>query len=243
MGWAIATSFGFEPEIAAGIILIGSCSGGVASNVMTFLARGNVALSVTMTAISSVAAVATVPFFLGLAASHFDAGEIGDIEMEGVVARVFLVTVLPISLGMAVRWRWPRWTEAAYDDFKRLALVLFALVVVGAVIAEHATVFAHAAEIGAAALTLNLAAMGISFAVSKLARLDDRQATAISLELGIHNALLAIAVGASVATVLTIPAAVYSAFMFVTGITFAHLMYQRNAGAGEPAIAPSAARD
>jgi len=213
------------------------------ANLLTHLARGDTALSVTMTAISSVAAVATVPFFLGLAASHFDAGEIGDIEMEGVVARVFLVTVLPISLGMAVRWRWPRWTEAAYDDFKRLALVLFALVVVGAVIAEHATVFAHAAEIGAAALTLNLAAMGISFAVSKLARLDDRQATAISLELGIHNALLAIAVGASVATVLTIPAAVYSAFMFVTGITFAHLMYQRNAGAGEPAIAPSAARD
>jgi BASS family bile acid:Na+ symporter len=99
---------------------------------------------------------------------------------------------------------------------------------VGAVIAEHETVLDNLAEVAAAALALNVAAMTISFTIAKLARLGDRQSTAIALELGVHNATLAIAVGASVATVLTIPAAVYSAFMFVTGGLFARTMHRRN---------------
>jgi BASS family bile acid:Na+ symporter len=148
--------------------------------------------------------------------------------MTGVVIRVFLVTVVPISIGMAVRRRWPEWAESVYEDVKRLSLGLFAFVVIGAVIAEHEIVIDNATAVAGAALALNVAAMSISFVVSKLARLDDRQATAIALELGVHNASLAIAVGASLAAAVTIPAAVYSAFMFVTGITFARLMHRRN---------------
>ena len=110
-----------------------------------------------------------------------------------------------------------------------MAIGTFLVVVAGAVIAEHQRALDHLGEVAAAALALNLAAMAISFTVSKLARLGDRQATAISLELGIHNAALAIAVGASLAPAVTIPAAVYSGFMVVTGGLFARLMHRRNA--------------
>jgi bile acid:Na+ symporter, BASS family len=87
--------------------------------------------------------------------------------------------------------------------------------------------------VAGAALALNVAAMAVSFVISKLARLDDRQATAIALELGVHNSTLAIAVGASLAATLTIPAAVYSSFMLFTGGAFAWAMSRRNAAVAD----------
>jgi BASS family bile acid:Na+ symporter len=235
LAFTMAELFGLPAELAVGLVLLGASPGGTMANLLTHLARGDTALSVTMTAISSFAAVITVPLYLGLAASWFGAGEIGDVAMTGVVIRVFLITIVPISIGMAVRARWPERVEAAYDDVRKLSLGLFALVVIGAVVAEHELVIDNAAEVAGAAFALNVAAMTISFAVAKLARLDDRQATAIALELGVHNASLAIAVGASLVAALTIPAAVYSTFMFVTGVGFAHVMYRRNRAAIVPA--------
>ena len=112
---------------------------------------------------------------------------------------------------------------------KRIALVAFVLVVVVAVASEWETLTESFTDVAAAALTLNVAAMAVSFTVARVSGLDERQCTAIAMELGIHNATLAIAVAAAVATVLTIPAAVYSAFMFVTAGVFARAMSWRNA--------------
>ncbi|MBA2630716.1 MAG: hypothetical protein H0U84_06815 [Thermoleophilaceae bacterium] len=112
-----------------------------------------------------------------------------------------------------------------------MALILFLAVVVGAVLSEFEKVTENFTELALATLTLNVAAMSISFTVSRLARLDNRQATAVAMELGIHNATLAIAIGASVDDSLIVPAAVYSAFMFVTAGTFARLVHRRNAAA------------
>lgn len=231
LAFAVAELFGLPPELAVGLVLLGASPGGTMANLLTHLARGDTALSVTMTAISSVAAVVTVPLYLSLATSWFDAGDVGDVHMAGVVLRVFLITVVPISIGMAVRHRWPEQVAAAYETIRKLALGLFVFVVIGAIVAEHQTVIDNVTAVAGAAFALNVAAMTISFTVAKLARLDDRQATAIALELGVHNASLAIAVGASLVAALTIPAAVYSAFMFVTGVSFAHVMYRRNSAA------------
>jgi bile acid:Na+ symporter, BASS family len=228
LAFAVAELFNLPPELAVGLVLLGASPGGTMANLLTHLARGDTALSVTMTAISSCVAVVTVPLYLGLAVDWFGAGEIGDLHMGGVIARVFLVTLVPISLGMAARRRWPARVEAVYDTVRQLSFTLFGLIVVGAVVSQHDLVIDNAASVAGAALTLNVTAIAISFTVSKLARLDDRQATAIALELGVHNASLAIAVGASLVVALTVPAAVYSSFMFVTGIGFAYAMYRRN---------------
>lgn len=234
---ALATAglFGLSPELAVGLVLLGASPGGMMANMFTHLAKGDTALSVTMTAISSVGAIVTVPLFLGLSASWFDAGEVGDASMLGVVARVFAITIVPVAFGMWLRQRDPARVQAAYPRVRNASLALFVLVVLGAIGSEHDTVAENAAEVGGAAVALNVAAMTLSFAISKLARLDDRQATAIALELGIHNAALAIAVGASLATEVTIPAAVYASFMLVTGGGFAWAMSRRNARAAPPA--------
>ena len=169
-----------------------------------------------------------MPLFLAISSAWFDAGDVGDASMLGVVARVFAITIVPVAFGMWLRQRNPVRIQEVYPRVRNVSLVLFALVVFGAIASEHDTVAENAAEVGGAALALNVAAMTISFAISKLARLDDRQATAIALELGIHNAALAIAVGASLATEVTIPAAVYASFMLVTGGAFAWAMSRRN---------------
>ncbi|HWT90692.1 MAG TPA: bile acid:sodium symporter family protein [Solirubrobacterales bacterium] len=226
---AMADLFGLSPELAVGLVLLGASPGGMMANMLTHLARGDTALSVTMTAISSLGAMVTVPLFLGLAGDHFGATEIGDVGMLGIVLRVFAITIVPVTLGMELRRRRPDRVEALYPRVRLISLALFVAVVLGAIASEHDTVIENLAEVAGAALALNLAAMGLSFAISKLARLGDRQATAIALELGIHNSALAIAVGASLSDDLAIPAAVYSSFMLFTGGAFAWAMSRRNA--------------
>lgn len=230
IAFGVAEAFSLAPALAVGLVLLGASPGGTLANMLTHLARGDTALSITMTAISSLGAIVTVPLALTLASEHFGATAlVDDVSMGGISVRVLLVTVVPVATGMALAHRFPQRVAELRPRIARVALGTFVLVVAGAVIAEHEKALDHLGEVAAAALTLNLAAMTVSFTLSKLARLGDRQATAIALELGVHNAALAIAVGASLSPELTIPAAVYSGFMIVTGGLFARLMHARNA--------------
>ncbi len=230
LAFAMAELFKLPPELAVGLVLLGASPGGMMANVLTHLSRGDTALSVTMTAISSICAAVTVPLFLGLSTDHFGATGLGDVSMLGVVLRVFAITIVPVAIGMELRRRRPERVAAAYPRVRRISLGLFGVVVLGAIASEYDTVADNLADVAGAALALNLAAMTLSFGIAKLARLDDRQSTAIALELGIHNSALAIAVGASLASEVTIPAAVYSSFMLFTGGAFAWAMSRRNAG-------------
>src|SRR5262245_15380710 len=126
---------------------------------LTHLSRGDTALSVTMTAISSIGAIVTVPLFLALPSSWFDAGHVGDAIMPAVVARVFAITIVPVAFGMWLRQRDPVGIQAAYPRVRNVSLGLFALVVFGAIASEHDTVAENAAEVGGAAVALNVAAM------------------------------------------------------------------------------------
>ena len=234
LAFGVAELYGLEPLFAVGLVLLGASPGGATANLLTHLARGDTALSISMTALSSLAAAITVPFYLALAISHFDAGIGDDVGMTGVVARVFAITVVPVAIGMWVRARNDAWAVANEPMVKRIALVAFVAIVIGAVADEWGTVTDHFAELAIATLTLNVLAMTCSFAISRAARLSNRQATAVAMELGIHNGTLAIAVAVLIVDDLAIPAAIYSAFMFLTAGAFARLMYRRNmAGALE----------
>lgn len=233
LAFAMAELFALPPELAVGLVLLGASPGGMLANMLTHLSRGDTALSVTMTAISSIGAIVTVPLFLELSTEHFAATSIGEVSVLGVVARVFAITIVPVAIGMELRRRRPAQVEAAYPRVRNVALGLFAVVVAGAIASEYDTVAENLAEVAGAAIALNLAAMTLSFAISKLARLGDRQSTAIALELGLHNSALAIAVAAPLAAELSIPAAVYASFMLFTGGAFAWAMSRRNAGLEE----------
>jgi bile acid:Na+ symporter, BASS family len=232
LAFGVAELYSLEPLFAVGLVLLGASPGGTMANLLTHLARGETALSISMTALSSLAATVTVPVFLALGIAHFDAPVGDDVGMTGIVARVFFITIVPLSIGMWIRSRNTAWAIANEPRAKKLAFVAFVGAIVLAVSAEFGTVTEHFTELAIATLTFNVLAMGLSFAISRLARLSNPQATAVAMELGIHNGTLAIAVAVLLDERLAIPAAVYSAFMFVTAGTFARIMYRRN---GEPA--------
>ena len=228
LAFAIAEAFGLEPVLAIGLVLLGASPGGTMANLLTHLARGDTALSVTMTALSSIGALLTVPLYLGLAGEHFAGGDIGDVSMAGVVARVFAITIVPLAIGMYLRARYPVRVNEVRGRVKRAAMIAFIAVVIGAVASEIDVVLDNFAAVALATLALNVAAMSVSFWVARFARLTSEQATAIAMELGIHNSTLAIAIAGTIDIDYAIPAAVYSGFMFITAGLFARFMRTRN---------------
>lgn len=232
LAFAMAELFALDPVLAAGLVLLGAAPGGALANLLTHLARADTALSITLTGVSSAAAVVTVPLYLGLAASWFGAdGLADDLSMPAIVVRVLVGIALPLAAGMAVAVRRPAWVAAHARQIRVTAIATFALVIVVAVATQAGTVLDHLGPVFGAALALNLAAMGTSFGLARLARLHGPQSTAIAIELGVHNAALAVAIGASVDEELAVPAAVYSSFMLVTAGLFARAMHRRNAAA------------
>ena len=230
LAFALAVLFRLPPELAIGMVLLGASPGGTTANMLTHLARGDTALSVSMTAISSLAAVVTVPTVLSLATQHFaDAANPYALNMLPIVLKILVITLLPLSLGMLTRQRASAWSLRHEARAKRIAMVFFVLVVFAAIWAERHTISGNLEQVGLAVVSLNVLAMGVSFMLSRLAGLGGPQATAVSIELGVHNTTLAMAVGAMVAPAMIIPAAVYGVFMFFTAGAFARWMHHRNA--------------
>ena len=238
LAFAIAELYGLTAVLAVGVVLLGASPGGTTANMLTHLARGDVALSVSMTAVSSVVSVITVPLFLSLSANYFDATDVSDeISMPGIAARVFLITIVPLSIGMLIRARRTDWALRNMQKARTIALVAFVLVVAGAIISEFETISDAFGEIAAAVITLNILAMTISFLIARAARLSNRQSTAIAMELGVHNTTVALAIATTVDDELAGPAAVYGLFMFITAGLFARLMARRNADSEPDAAA------
>jgi BASS family bile acid:Na+ symporter len=115
LAFGAAELVGLAPAFAVGLVLLGASPGGTMANLLTHLARGEVALSISMTALSSVAALVTVPLYLGLAIDRFGASLDADVEMPAIVAHVFLITIVPLAVGMYVRSRRPEWTARGRD--------------------------------------------------------------------------------------------------------------------------------
>ena len=240
LAFGLAEVLNLDPAMALGLVLLGASPGGTLANMFTHLAKGETALSVTMTAISSVVSVITIPIFLTLANNYFDAGKsLEDVNMVFVALRTFLITVVPLSLGMFVRSRSPEWVDRYQPTFMKVSVVLFFLVVLAAIVSELDLIRENFWRVAAGALLLNVIAMTLSFSVARLARLSERQATAIAMELGIHNGTVAIVVAGMINDELMIPAAVYAVFMYFTGSAFAYVMAKRNSRGEVPEAAPA----
>ncbi|HEX3562635.1 MAG TPA: bile acid:sodium symporter, partial [Solirubrobacterales bacterium] len=125
LAFAVAEVYNLEPALAVGLVLLGASPGGTLANLLTHLARGDTALSISMTALSSVAAVITVPLYLKLATSHFGASGLDThVGVIGVVLRVLLITVVPLAIGMWLRARRPQRVAEVGEAFRKAAVVL-----------------------------------------------------------------------------------------------------------------------
>ncbi len=210
------------PELALGVMIIAAAPGGVTSNILTSFARGDVALSISLTAIISLLSVVTIPLIVVFSYSRLVGGDAGDVSVAGTAISVFVIVTVPVVLGVLVR-RFASGFATGFEPIARkVSTALFVLVLIGAILQERDNVAAYFAQAGLITLVLNVVMMALAYYVAKLFATGPQQRIAISLECGLQNGTLAIAV----ATLLfgggpaVIPAATYSLIMFATALIF-----------------------
>ena len=192
---AFAHAPGLSPEVAIGIMIIAACPGGATSNVFSYLGRANIALSVTLTSFSSVLCFLTITFWINLAIDTFGAGIDGTetirLPVGRTVVQLFVVTLLPLGIGMGIRARWPDLTERVRGPLRQTMAVLMGAALFLIVGSEWDTVFQHFQASAGAALLLVSAMLVIAYLLARASRLDGTDAFTISIEVGLQNGALA----------------------------------------------------
>ncbi|MEM8606933.1 MAG: bile acid:sodium symporter family protein [Myxococcota bacterium] len=220
LGFTVAYLFGLGPELAVGLVLLTACPGGAHSNLYASLARADVALSVTLTAVSGLIAIVTVPPIVRLATITFDSGgELPNLPIVETMVQIFVVMAIPVGFGMWIRSQSERWAGRIEVAVKSFAILLLALIVVGSVARQAGDVAGFAKQAGLPVLVLNVVAMVLGYWMAVGARLPKNQRRTITLEVGIQNAALAFALAAGLLQSVTvaIPAILYSLLVYATG--------------------------
>ena len=219
--WPIA------PELAIGVMIIAAAPGGVTSNILTSFAKGDVALSISLTAIISLLSVITIPFIVltsvGLL-SNINVTQ--DISLITMSRDIFLIVTVPVILGMLFRRFFSKITSKFESIAKKISTALFVLVLLGAIAAERENVISYFAQAGLITLVLNIIMMVVAFYLAHLLGSKAEQKKCITIECGLQNGTLAIFVATSIfgGGVYVIPAATYSLIMFATSLIFVYLV-------------------
>ena len=218
-----------QPELAIGLILIAAAPGGVTSNILTSFAKGDVALSISLTAIMSLLSVISVPIVLGISMGLISDKTLGSISLTGIALSMFFIVTLPVLLGVIFKASLSYITKIIEKPAKLLSTLLFVLVLIGAIVAERENIIEYFAQTGLVVLLLNTLMMVIAFYWAKAFGTGTAQQKAISLECGLQNGTLAIFVGTSVfgGGLYIIPAATYSLTMYLTSLIFIYFIKNR----------------
>jgi len=214
-------------ELALGVMIIAAAPGGVTSNVLTKFANGDVALSVSLTAIISLISIFTVPFIVFKSADLLEVSYISkNISMTSISLKMFLVVTLPVLIGMLVRKFATIFIANKARTIQRISIFLFALVFLGIWIEEWEKVTSFITRAGLVTLILNVVMMTVGFYVAKVFASGMDQRKCISLECGLQNGTLAVFVSSQIFDniVYMVPTAAYALVMFVTSIIFVFLV-------------------
>lgn len=226
--FAIASGFGLPPALAVGLMLLAASPGGATANLYSHLARGDVALNITLTAVNSLLSLFTLPFIVNYSLVAF-MGEGKTLPLQfGKVLEVFAIVLVPVTIGMLIRAKRPQLSARLDKPVKILSALFLLMVIAGAVAKERANLADAFAQVGLAALAFNLSSMTLGYFIPRLLRLPKRQAIAIGMEIGIHNGTLAIFIANQPSllgnSTMAIPPAIYSLIMFFTAAAFGYLV-------------------
>ncbi|HMP89475.1 MAG TPA: bile acid:sodium symporter family protein [Kiritimatiellia bacterium] len=234
VAYALVLAFGLSSELAIGLMLIAACPGGPTSNMISHLAKGDTALSVTLTAVSSVVTVFTIPLIVGVAMELFQLdGAVVALPFGKTVLQLMLVTIVPISFGMMVHRFFPKFSVRMSRPVNVLSVIFLALVILAAVLKEK-DLAAQFKEVGFAVLALNVITMSLGFGLAGWLKLSLRQQVTISIEAGIQNGTLALAIALGIleSARIAVPSVVYSLLMFASG-AFMIVAFGRSRRVGE----------
>jgi BASS family bile acid:Na+ symporter len=221
LAWVLSRLFALDEALTVGVILVGCCPGGTASNVITYLAKGDLALSVGMTATSTVLAPFVTPLLVWLLV-----GQTVDVEVVGMLLSIFWVVILPIVAGLVAKWLWPKFTERATGYLPAVSTLAICAIVLIVIAANASKLLAGGLIIILVVMLHNLFGLSIGYLIGRLLHLPAPKRKAISIEVGMQNSGLA----SSLATLhfaaypmATIPGAVFSVWHNISGAIVARL--------------------
>lgn len=225
LAWVLSRLFALDEALTVGVVLVGCCPGGTASNVITYLAKGDLALSVGMTATSTVLAPFVTPLLVWLLV-----GQTVDVQVAGMLLSILWVVILPIVAGLLVKWLWPKFTERATAYLPALSSLAICAIVLIIIAANASKLLEGGLIIILVVMLHNLCGLSLGYAIGRLLRLPAAKRKAVSIEVGMQNSGLA----SSLATLhfaaypmATIPGAIFSVWHNISGAVVARL-YARN---------------
>ena len=233
VAYALAVLFRLPPELAVGMMILAFCPGGVTANLLTKLAGGEVALSISLTGVISLVAVFTMPILVVLAAGHFMGLDAPAVNVTALGVAMFLITFVPVVAGIAVRRFAEGFAMRLDAALSRIALVLFVVVVLGALVANWSLFVENLALLGPSLVILNVILLVAGVALARMFGLSRAEGKAISLETGVQNATMGITVGsliveqASALPPFSLPSAVYGITMYLVSVPFVFWLRRR----------------
>ncbi len=216
-----------SPELAIGVMIIAAAPGGVTSNILTSFAKGDVALSISLTAIISLLSVITVPFIILTSLTLIENSGLDlNIFLTNMAISMFLIVTVPVIIGMIFR-KFASNVAITFEPIaKKISAVLFVIVLLGAILAEKDNVVSYFAQAGLITLVLNVVMMVVAYYIAQLLASGTQQKKCITIECGLQNGTLAIFVATSIfgGGIYVIPAATYSLIMFATSLIFVYFV-------------------
>ena len=221
LAWMLSRLFALDEALALGVVLVGCCPGGTASNVITYLAKGDLALSVGMTGVSTLLA----PFLTPLLTWAL-AGKSVNVDVVGMLLSILWVVIVPIIVGLIVKWLWPKFTEQATDYLPAFSSIAIATIVAIIIAANASKLLAGGMIIIVVVAMHNVCGLALGYLIGRLLQLTEAKKRAISIEVGMQNSGLA----SSLATIhfaayplATIPGAIFSVWHNLSGALVARL--------------------
>ena len=215
-------------ELCVGLMLIACAPGGVTSNVLTKFADGDVALSITLTAIVSLVSIISVPFIIFSSIDFFEIDIVQEISMVGIALKMFLVVTVPVIIGMTIRYFAKNFVDNQAALIQKISIALFILVFVAIYIEEWDNIISYFAEAGLATLILNVSMMILGFYIAKFFTSGVAQQRSISIECGLQNGTLALFVGTQIfgknINMYIVPTAAYALIMMLTSVIFIFIL-------------------
>ena len=221
-----------HPEIAIGVMIIAAAPGGVTSNILTKFADGDVALSISLTAIISLISIISVPFIIFTSADLFGITNISqNISMVGIALKMVMVVTIPVILGMIIRKLADSFISSKVEIFNKLNIVFFIIFFIAAFYEERENILSFIMQAGFIALILNITMMIIAYYIAKTFASGIKQRKCIALECGLQNGTLAIFVSTQIFgtdIIYITPTAAYALIMYITGFIFVYLLKNKN---------------
>ena len=222
----IVSLMGITKEIAVGMMILASCPGGVTSNMITKLARGDTALSISYTAVISVLTIITLPVITGFSMGYFMGAEAPPMNLVSLGITMFLITALPVGIGLMIRSRYRNFADSFEVTATKISTILFIIIIIGALLSEWNTFINNLTALGPAIILLMLIMITIGYNSSNWFKMNNQQAVTVAIESGIQNATVGITIGNLIInpetglSILSIPSGVYGILMYFICLPF-----------------------